>query len=219
MSLKLKDFIKAKTIIVLFAMPFVFAQSNNTSFTDSRDDRTYRIVKIENLTWLAENLNFNHASGNSWCYDYDESNCNTHGRLYTWDAAMESCVGLGDGWRLPTGNDWEILNGAVGDWRTAGTKLKARTGWQPSSDTPRPNIPIGTDEFGFSALPGGYGPLGPDGSGGFNGMGSFGLWWTADMVVRGRAQIQKMDNNTEVIQPGRMDTRRVGLSVRCVRDD
>ncbi|MDR2578805.1 MAG: fibrobacter succinogenes major paralogous domain-containing protein [Chitinispirillales bacterium] len=131
---------------------------DGNTFTDPRDNQTYRTVRVGNLTWMAQNLNF--QTSNSWCYDNDESNCQKYGRLYDWNTALTACPA---GWRLPTNDDWDNLVQAAGGDDVAGTKLKsASPAWN------------GTDDFGFSALPGGHGW-----SGDFLNAGNFGRWWSA----------------------------------------
>ena len=140
------------------------------SFKDSRDGQKYRTVFIGGKMWMAENLNY--KTSNSWCYNNKNYNCNTYGRLYTWNAARSACP---SGWRLPNDSDWDNLISAVGS--NAGTKLKSQTGWN------------GTDEFGFSALPGGY----RNTAGSFSNVGNWGYWWSATEVdasyARGRTMV------------------------------
>ncbi len=57
--------------------------------------------------WLTENLNVNIAQ--SYCYDDAELNCRRYGRLYTWESAQRGCLSLGNGWRLPTNDEWQQL--------------------------------------------------------------------------------------------------------------
>jgi len=57
--------------------------------------------------WLTENLNL--ATAESYCYRDAERNCRHYGRLYTWQSARNACRSLGDGWRLPTDDDWREL--------------------------------------------------------------------------------------------------------------
>ena len=161
---------------------------------------TGRTVQIGNLTWMAENLNRN--TNNSWCYDNNSSNCAKYGRLYTWDAARGACP---SGWRLPTGADWNNLMTAVGGSSTAGTKLKSQTGWYNDGN--------GTDEFGFSALPGGFRITG----GSFNDVGNNGCWWSASEVDAAIAPHWYMywDDGEFVYSP--WGNKSNGLSVRCVR--
>lgn len=64
--------------------------------TDKRDGQIYKTVTIGNQTWMAENLNFaytqpiNGLDSGSWCYNNAPENCAKYGRLYTWDAAVDS---------------------------------------------------------------------------------------------------------------------------------
>ena len=66
--------------------------------------------------WTTANLNVNTSS--SYCYDDAESNCGRYGRMYTWESAQRGCQSLGDGWRLPTDDEWRQLakhHGGVGN--------------------------------------------------------------------------------------------------------
>lgn len=139
--------------------------------TDSRDGRTYKIVKIGSQTWMAENLNF--KTDSSFCYNNEETNFTKYGRLYTWAVAVgksENECGYGKTCSLPSGNiqgvcpsgwhlssraEWETLFNAVGGQSTAGNVFKSTSGWYDSGN--------GSDAFGFSALPAG----GRDNDGGF----------------------------------------------------
>ena len=146
---------------------------SGSTFTDPRDGQTYNIVTIGSKTWFAENLNYETSFG--WlCYDYDPANCDVYGRLYTRDAAMNACP---NGWHLPSDNEWRNLEMYLGmsqseadnaGWRGTdeGKKLKSTTGWNSDGN--------GTDEAGFSALPGGC-YTGTR----FESLGSGGYWWTA----------------------------------------
>uniref|UniRef100_UPI00272CFAF5 FISUMP domain-containing protein n=1 Tax=Flavobacterium sp. J27 TaxID=2060419 RepID=UPI00272CFAF5 len=56
-----------------------------------------------------ENFNFdtNTATAtSSWCYNDESTNCNTYGKLYTWDAASQLAP---EGWGLPTQGHWQTL--------------------------------------------------------------------------------------------------------------
>src|SRR5688500_11363420 len=57
--------------------------------------------------WTTENLDIHTEP--SWCYADDELNCRRYGRLYTWESAQRGCQSLGDGWRLPTNDEWQQL--------------------------------------------------------------------------------------------------------------
>jgi len=133
------------------------------SFTDSRDSKSYNTVKIGTQTWMMANLNYDAYDGRgSECH----KSCSEYGRLYDWVTALTACP---DGWHLPSYDEWVVLVNYVGGKWTAGTKLKATSGWKD-----RRTSCNGTDDYGFAALPGGsgdysYGNSFDDGGG----------WWSA----------------------------------------
>ncbi len=134
------------------------------TFTDPRDGQTYRTVKIGDQVWMAENLNF--ESPKSMCYDDDPTNGKKYGRLYTWDEAKKACP---PGWHLPSKKEWLTLVDFAGGLEVAGKKLKAKSGWKDNGN--------GTDEYGFSALPGGGFTIG------FIDVGILGHWWSTDKYM------------------------------------
>jgi uncharacterized protein (TIGR02145 family) len=165
---------------------------------DPRDTRKYKVAMIGNRVWMAENLNY--QTGNSWCYDNQSSNCEKYGRLYDWNTATKACP---VGWHLSTHYEWHDLVTSVGDTKkTVGAKFKSK--W-PNWD--------GTDDYGFSAMPGGV--RGTDGY--FGGLGSSGVWWTATdngaFVAFERAMSKGNANLREDFV-----NKNYGYSVRCVQD-
>jgi len=177
--------------------------------------QTYKTVKIGGRTWMAENMNI--VTDSSWCYNDSLSYCKKYGRLYNWNAAMKVCP---SGWHLPTRDEWGALAktaGGTGDYGsggTAGTVLKSSNGWMNSNDN-------GTDDFGFSALPGGYRNYDGDDSGFYN-VGDDGLWWTAtetaEYLVSGYiygSYYRYMGYGYFNVGEAKVDKRN-GYSVRCV---
>jgi uncharacterized protein (TIGR02145 family) len=176
-----------------------------TTFVDSRDGKSYKKVTIDRQTFMAENLNY--QTGNSKCYGNDASNCAKYGRLYNWSMAKKACPA---GWHLPSDAEWTTLTDYVGGSSTAGTKLKATSGWYNSNGVPMGN---GTDDYEFSTLPGGYGGA----YGNFDNVGSNGYWWSATERGADNAWYRSMYDDREYVY--RDDRNKLGLfSVRCVQD-
>jgi len=169
-------------------------EKNSTYFIDSRDGQKYRAVKMGAITWMAQNLNY--QTGNSWCYDGDNTNCEKYGRLYDWNTAETVCPA---GWRLPSYEKWINLMQVAELVLKDREALKSTTGWSHNS---------GTDKFGFSALPGGF--LDADGS--FYHAGINGRWWTSSSAY-GRGMFV---DGIGVVE-GNYDEGG-GFSVRCVQD-
>jgi uncharacterized protein (TIGR02145 family) len=86
------------------------------TFTDARDGKTYKIVKIGEQTIMAENLAFKPTSGNFWAYKNDKSNIVTYGYLYDWQNARNVTP---DGWHLPGIEEFNTLIKDVGGRKKA----------------------------------------------------------------------------------------------------
>jgi uncharacterized protein (TIGR02145 family) len=154
----------------------------------------------------------NIETADSYCYDNDPSNCAIYGRLYTWEAAKAACPLVGAGWRLPSREDWGNLIVAAGGSSIAGKRLKSTSGWDWNDyDNVSGN---GTDDFDFSALPGGYHFISIDYYGGFYDAGEDGLWWMAERGYM--LGINKSDGiEEEYISSGHIIS---SSSVRCIHD-
>ena len=191
----------------------------HSTFTDTRDSKVYKSVKINNQVWMAENLNY--MVDSSWCYDNADSNCVKYGRLYSWDVARNACPA---GWRLPDIANWDNMVNVVGglrecddeglcQWSVAGTKLKSKVGW----DSCAGEFDSNTNDFGFSALPGGYRNTG----GHFRGVGTGGSWWSAteDENDDDRAYSRHMRscNGNSIVDECTYEKNN-GFSLRCVND-
>ena len=160
--------------------------------TDSRDGQIYKIVKIGEKWWMAENLNYFYRAGTAWSYYYKNDSTYRHkyGVHYSWAAAMDSAgvfsedgKGCGfrvncspkypvqgvcpEGWHLPDTTEWQALIKEAGGDSLAKIKLKSTSGWEGYKVE-------GTDDLGFTALPAGRGE-GDD----WQGEGSLAYFWTS----------------------------------------
>jgi uncharacterized protein (TIGR02145 family) len=173
---------------------------SENAFTDNRDGKTYKTVKIGKQVWMAENLAYKPSSGNYWAYDNNSSNVNKYGYLYDWQTAKNVCP---TGWHLPSDAEWTELTNFVG--RNPGTKLKAKSGWSSNGN--------GTDYYDFSALPGGRRRDGGD----FDSIGGNGYWWSSTEYYTSIAWYRVMTSSTRSVYRS-YDSKSWGLSVRCLRD-
>lgn len=186
----------------------VLLEACSESFTDPRDGQSYDIVKIGELTWMAENLNYE-AEGSA-CPEGDRRNCSKYGRLYTWEEAKHICP---EDWRLPDSADFEQLIENAGGTEVAGFALKSTSGWFKKGN--------GSDDFGFDARPAGYRLAGRDDSGTtsggkFDGIGGYAHFWSASETPDGLAHYLLLDFSTKAAKLsafGKDEAR----SVRCVK--
>jgi uncharacterized protein (TIGR02145 family) len=163
----------------------------------------YKTVEIGDQVWMAENLNY--AVSGSVCYNNDEANCATYGRLYNWATAKTVCP---FGWHLPSDAEWITLIDYVEAQKSctycAGEYLKSTNGWNEDGN--------GTDDYGFAALSGGYGS-----SGYFYDAGDDGYWWSAREANVYGGVARYMYYNFEYVYEY-YNYKDDLLSVRCVQD-
>jgi uncharacterized protein (TIGR02145 family) len=111
-----------------------------------------------------------------------------------------------DGWHLPSRAEWRDLAIAAG----AGKNLKSTSGWVDTNNDLNGLSGSGTDELGFSALPGGH----------YNGggVGEIGDWWTATEYDADDAYYREMNWIMDIVVEDNHN-KGDGKSVRCVRDN
>ena len=175
------------------------------SFTDSRDGRIYKTVKIGTQIWMAENLAYKATSG-CWAKNDEASIVNTYGYLYNWYTAKTACPA---GWHLPSDAEWQILIDFSGGKTTAGGNLKeaGTTHWdEPNSGA--------TDIYGFTALPGGYRNSEEE----FSGIGYIGFWWSSNEALLDYAFAFRLEGPRTGAVTGTWDAIK-GYSVRCIKEE
>jgi uncharacterized protein (TIGR02145 family) len=205
------DLLNFKPYEAFEAKKKAWVESKKVSFSDPRDGKKYKSVKIGGLIWMAENLNY--EAEDSKCYGNNAENCDKYGRLYNWSTAVNVCP---SGWRLPGNADWDKLfraadgtGGKESPYKsaTAGWYLKAKSGWLNNGN--------GDDAQGFAALPGGGGYA----KGSFFDAGYSGYWWNATESEENpnssyRNRIDSGNNNAY----WQISTKSNLFSVRCVKD-
>jgi len=199
---------KIIAIITFAALPALLTGCGGEDgiFVDKRDGKKYKTVKIGEQVWLAENIN---NDGGGKCYDDDPSNCAKYGRLYTWVEALTACPA---GWHLPSDEEWtQLTDFAAGssyeskdlfEKHKLAKELKSKTGW---------NENYGTDDYGFSALPGGFG----ESDGSFGGIGYWSLWWSTTEDDTSQAWNRNI-HGANSLSRGNWDKTYL-FSVRCVK--
>ena len=141
------------------------------------------------------------------------------GRMYNGYAVLDPWGLCPGGWHVPTVTEWNALEACVSSQGFDGAEghaLRATSGWVDGDGTTATN---GTDDFGFSALPGGqlssvqlndivtlYG-----------GAGYSGHYWSSSMGDSALLHIRSWAGHYEhMMHDGRIPA--CGLSVRCIQD-
>jgi len=157
---------------------------------------------LDGKEWTTANLSVETAG--SYCYDDADSNCRRYGRLYTWDSAPRACRALGEGWRLPTDDEWRRLARAHGGVsEDAADRGKAAYAALVRGGGSR-----------FDAVLGG----GREPDGKYARLEAHGFYWTASESDAGNAVFYNFGKGLPGLHRQKEGEKPQAFSVRCVRE-
>lgn len=197
----------------------------------SKEEGASKEVTIGKQVWMTQNLNVDKfrngdpipeaktdeewikAGENgepAWCYyNNNPDNGDRYGKLYNWYAVNDPRGLAPEGWKIPSDEEWSRLTDFLGGESVAGKKMKSTDFWA-DNDGESGN---GTNESGFSGLPGGNRRY----DGAFNGVGKDGYWWSSTelgtyvalnrLLICLSGGVYRLNHSKEF-----------GFSVRCLRD-
>jgi len=217
---------KISILLVLVLLSLKLAELHAQAVKDI-DGNVYPVITIGKQDWMAENLKttkYNDGSpipfitenkawkvlktpGYCW-FDNNAENKEVFGALYNW-YTVDTKKLCPKGWYVPSASDWKIMISYLGDENTAGDKLK-----ESGSAHWKYSLTIVTNEFGFTALPGGFRLY----TGGFPDTGnSYAVWWSATRYDDMLAWNWGLYFSSSKIFNG-CENKQAGLSVRCIMD-
>ena len=206
------------------------------------DGYEYAVIEIGEQCWFSETLrSVTYSNGDSldigvatiygegsapcsempgWnACDDQEVSLALYGRLYNWQAAADGRGICPSGWHTPSDDDWMILETFLGmsesdllSWGhvrgvdvQAAEAMKSTTGWYANGN--------GTDEHGFTALPGGMYNQGDY----FVQAGDYGRWWSSTEFNIANGIIRSIARDASGIarDPHNFSA---GFSIRCLKD-
>jgi len=204
MSLRMKRTLLVWVVLAgLVASPTLLAVEGGGECNAALDavaaDAAGRVIREQ---WTLQNLNVETAD--SFCFEGAPSNCQRYGRLYTWKSAGRACLALGQGWRLPTDEEWRQLakrNGGVSEDSDDGGKAAYAT-------------LLGRGGVGFGAMLGG----GRSVAGEYARLEAHGFYWTASEDGPTTAVFYNFGKGGLALHRQSEGEKGQAFSVRCVRD-
>ena len=172
---------------------------------DARDGQSYKMVKIGEQTWMAENLNYEYPANSyedrNFCFGNEPANCPKYGRFYKDGVVNRVCP---DDWHLPSENEWlDLLMSGV-----SVKELRSTEGWLNGMN--------GSNVYGFSALPGGDNVYrGSSGDEAFENEGENACFWSSTLNTGGKTVVCVTRWDTYIFL---VADKYHGYIVRCVKD-
>jgi uncharacterized protein (TIGR02145 family) len=217
-----------KNIILVFSVLIAIIFTSCETPSSNGPSISKKEVAIGGQVWMSENLNvdtfrngepipearsdqeWRKASEEGmpvWCFfANDPINGEKYGKLYNWYAINDARGLAPTGWRIPTERDWTILINYLGGLDLAGKKLKSTEGWSNNGN--------GTNESGFTALPGGA-RIYDNGVSPF--LLGFGYWWSStdiNVSIAWSLSLNPLDDLVQTMNYPKAN----GLSIRCIKN-
>jgi uncharacterized protein (TIGR02145 family) len=152
--------------------------------------------------WLSRNLEVSTVP--SYCYNDAELNCRRYGRLYTWGSALRGCQSLGEGWRLPTDDEWRGMAKHYGGV-SEDSDERGKAAYKAL---------VAGGSSGFDALLGG----GRSDDGQDSRLEAHGFYWTASEIDPSSAWFYNFARGGQALHRQRGGEKQRAFSVRCVRE-
>jgi len=176
----------------------------------------------------------NNTTGAYAWHDNDISWKDSYGALYNWHTVNNNNGLCPNGWHVPSDDEWTELvyylgtqgypneqdnpNGAGNALKSCRQESSPLGGECAAAEHPRwdsHSTHFGTDEFGFSALPGGV----RYSSGSYLNVGGIGTWWSATEFSSADAWFRILGGNGNLNRSNSFGHKVTGFSVRCLRDN
>ncbi|MEI7830052.1 MAG: FISUMP domain-containing protein [Prolixibacteraceae bacterium] len=208
--------------------PIQFNTSKTYGSVTDADGNIYKTIQIGTQLWMAENLKTtkyrdglaiplvidntawaaNTTPGYCWYNNDATTYKNIYGALYNWYTVNTNKL-CPTGWHVPTDSEWTVLITYMGGENVSGGKLK-ETG---TSHWITPNTGA-TNEYGFSALPGGY----RSNNSLFYFVGFQSMLWSSDESPTLGSLIRHLDYQSNIVSRENY-SKYLGLNVRCISGD
>ena len=169
---------------------------------DPKSAIVYPIKQLNGQMWMMQNLNT--PINNSYCYQNNDANCEKYGRLYEYEAAVRACESLGEGWHLPSGEEWramiKVYGGVDEDSDDYGQKAGQQLGQGGNS--------------GFNATYGGMKRYSSD----YSDLGQFGNYWTGSFDKNRNHKTIAFSSSKAVYYQTTSSAKKIAYSCRCVKN-
>jgi uncharacterized protein (TIGR02145 family) len=198
---------RSSVVAIALSIAFGFVGAAGSTQDSAKDQNLSGTIPspkrmADGKEWTTANLNVNTSS--SYCYDDAESNCRRYGRLYAWESAQRVCQSLGDGWRLPTDDEWRQMAkhyGGVGND-------------SPEKGKAAYTALVNGGTSGFNAVLGGIRSV----DGKYERLEAHGLYWTASENDPITAPLYNFGKGSQALYRQPQVEKQRAVSVRCVRE-
>jgi len=152
--------------------------------------------------WMTHNLDVDTVP--SYCYEGAKQNCRQYGSLYTWESARRVCQSLGDGWRLPTDDEWRQMAKHYGGV-SQDSDDKGKAAYKAL---------LAGGNSGFNALLGG----GRSDDGQYARLEAHGFYWTASESDPATGWFYNFGRGGQALHRQSGGEKHGAFSVRCVKE-